>query len=150
MHPRNAFLIGVTAALLVGCGSSDERALLPVRGVVLLDGKPVAKAAVMFHHAAGNTAYGITGADGSFQLTTRDPGDGAPAGAHRITVSLTIQEGGVQQNAKGLEDYARPITPQKLIHVVPTVYNDPRTSPLSVTISKANSRVTVELSSLAR
>jgi len=136
-------------ALLRGC-SSNEAGLLPVSGVVLLDGKPIANAAVMFHHQGGQTAYAITAADGSFALTTHDPGDGVLAGEHHVTVSLTVQEGGVQPNEKGLEDYTRPIVAERLVNVVPKIYNAPNTSPVTVTIAKNVSRVKIELSSSAR
>src|SRR5437763_774510 len=105
---RLAFALAASL-LLAGC--AKENGLVPVGGVVLLDGKPLAKAAVMFHHPAGQTAYAVTGRDGSFQLTTREPGDGVQPGDHHITVSLTVQNGGVQQNAAGLEDYSKPIAP---------------------------------------
>jgi len=141
--------IMIAAILVVGCGS-QEQPLVPVAGVVLLDGKPVAKAAVMFHHQAGRTSYGVTGTDGSFQLTTRDPGDGVPAGDHRVTVSLTAQEGGVQANDKGLEDYSKPITPVKLTYVVPKVYNDPNTSPIGFRVARATRGLRIELDSRQR
>jgi hypothetical protein len=143
------FIAVATVSLaFVGCGSS-EPGLVSVSGVVMLDDKPIGKAAVMFHHAAGRTAYGVTGEDGTFYLTTRDPGDGALIGDHCVTVSLTRQEGGVQQNDAGVEDYSRPILEEKTIAVVPKVYNDPRTSPINVTISKA-SKLRIDLESTRR
>jgi hypothetical protein len=142
-------VVAATAALtLVGC-SSSEPGLVPVSGVVMLDDKPIGKAAVMFHHASGRTAYGVTGEDGVFHLTTRDPGDGALIGDYSVTVSLTRQEGGVQPNDAGLEDYSRPILDEKTIFIVPKVYNDPRTSPINVTISKA-SKLRIDLESTRR
>ena len=141
--------VAATASLaLVGCGSS-EPGLVPVSGIVMLDDKPIDKAAVMFHHAAGRIAYGVTGEDGTFQLTTRDSGDGALIGDYRVTVSLTHQEGGVQQNDAGVEDYSRPILEEKTIFIVPKVYNDPQTTPINVTISKA-SKLRIDLESTRR
>ena len=136
----------VTAGLLsVGCSNSDG--LVPVDGVVLLDGKPIPKAAVMFHHPAGQTAYAVTGNDGSFQLTTRNPGDGVKPGECKITVSLSIQRGGVQPNTAGLEDYSKPITPATVNHIIPPSFNDPRTSPLTLTVAKPIHGLTLNLQS---
>lgn len=140
----------VAASLgLAGCGSNDH-GLVPVTGVVLLDGKPVGNAAVMFHHPAGQTAYAIADDDGSFSMTTREPGDGVAAGEHRVTVSLSIQEGGVQADAHGLEDYSKPISPVRHIDVVPKAYNDPSTTPLSVHVAKRMSGLRLELQSKPR
>lgn len=138
-----------TASLVfVGCGSS-EPGLVSVGGIVMLDDKPVGQAAVMFHHSAGRTAFGVTNDDGTFQLTTRSPGDGAPTGEYCVTVSLTRQEGGVQQNADGVEDYSRPVLEEKTTAIVPTVYNDPKTSPIVVTVDKA-SKFRIDLDSKRR
>jgi hypothetical protein len=139
------FGFALLAAALVGCGK--ENGLVPVGGVVLLDGKPLANAAVMFHASAGQSAYAITDRNGAFQLTTREPGDGVHPGDQRITVSLTIQEGGVQPNAARLEDYTKPIAPKKLAHIVPQIYNDPKTSPLSIVVAKPVRELKVEIHS---
>jgi hypothetical protein len=142
-------LLFVAGTVLAGCGSNEER-LVPVAGVVLLDGKPVAQAAVMFHHEAGRTSYAVTGTDGSFQLTTRAPGDGVPAGEHHVTVSLVAQEGGVQANDKGLEDYTKPVAPARLTYVVPKVYNDPKTSPIVFRVARPTRSLHIDLDSRVR
>ena len=66
-----------------------------------------------------------------------------------MTVSLTHQEGGVQQNDAGVEDYSRPIEKERSIDLVPAVYNDPRTSPIRMTIEKA-SNLRIDLQSSRR
>jgi hypothetical protein len=134
----------MAAAAIAGCGSNDDE-LIAIGGVVELDGKPVAKAAVMLHHDAGRTAYAITADDGSFKMTTREPGDGALPGKHVVTVSLTLQEGGVQPDANNLEDYSRPISAEKLTPIVPAIYNKPSTSPLAFVIDKPTNALKIEL-----
>jgi hypothetical protein len=42
--------------------------------------------AVVFHGSDGLLASGITDADGSFRLSTVNPGDGAPIGEHKVTL----------------------------------------------------------------
>jgi hypothetical protein len=72
-----------------GCGKAS---LYPVHGRVLYQGKPVEKAMVTFipvqAPADGKkvSANGETDAEGNFTLSTRVPGDGAPAGEYRVTV----------------------------------------------------------------
>jgi len=141
---KRSLLSAMTAVAIAGCGSNSEK-LIAIGGVVELDGKPVAKAAVMLHHDAGRTAYAITAEDGTFKMTTREPGDGALAGRHTVTVSLTLQEGGVQPDANNLEDYSHPIAAEKLIHVVPAIYNNPKTSPLAFVIEKPTNALKIEL-----
>ncbi len=54
-------------------------------GVVLLDDKPVAGAAVVFvPNEGGRPAHGETDANGRFQLTTFRERDGALLGRHAI------------------------------------------------------------------
>jgi hypothetical protein len=59
--------------------------------VTFLD-KPVPNAFVTFHPTANadkkaKTPFAIAKDDGSFELTTYRPGDGAPAGEYAVTVS---------------------------------------------------------------
>jgi hypothetical protein len=73
-----------------GCGSSDGRKpVFPVRGSVLVAGKPAVKALVVFHPLNEPEAprpSGEVGTDGTFTLSTHTTGDGAPAGEYAVTV----------------------------------------------------------------
>ena len=75
----------------VSCSKSDRIPVFPVQGTVLLDGKPVAHAFVVFH-PLGNTGPGDlhpraqADQDGTFVLSTYESDDGAPAGEYRVTV----------------------------------------------------------------
>jgi hypothetical protein len=75
------------AAGLAGCGSS----LQPVRGTVMLpDGKPAAGSQVVFDGPIGGKAVSARGdvqPDGSFELSTSQPGDGVPLGKYRVQVN---------------------------------------------------------------
>jgi hypothetical protein len=90
---RLILLIGVLAPcfLLSSCGRSGHKPVYPVRGQVFVDGQPAAQAFVVLHpegevNPQADRPYGHVGADGSFTLTTYDPGDGAPAGEYVVTV----------------------------------------------------------------
>ena len=108
------------------CAKKDVRVpVYPVRGQVLVQDKPAPKAFVVFHPAdmQGPQAlrpYGHVAEDGSFKLTTYEPGDGAPAGEYRVTVVWLANSGG--------ED------PPDLLK---GRYRNPTESPLKATIRNA-------------
>ncbi len=63
---------------------------VPVRGVITLDGQPIAGATVTFVPRAkgGRTAAARTDGNGKYSLTTFDSGDGAAPGAYALVVVL--------------------------------------------------------------
>ncbi len=124
-------ILSAAFVLLQGCGQSGP-ALYPVSGKVQCDGKPVADATVFFHRA-GKTdigepvPYGTTGPDGSYQLGTNVPGDGAVAGDYVITIvwpDITKKENGNGERPDLLKGtYLKP-TESKLKAAVTTGKND--------------------------
>jgi hypothetical protein len=85
-----ALLLLTLAAL--GCGGQEGRKpTFPVRGKVLVGGKPAAKAQVTFHpltdpDGKAPRPSATVEADGSFTPHTYTAGDGAPAGEYAVTV----------------------------------------------------------------
>lgn len=81
--------VAVILLVLAGCGPKGPQ-IVPVSGVVLLDGNPVEGAVLMF--LAGTLglqpATAATDAQGRFKLTTKADGDGAYEGPHKVTISL--------------------------------------------------------------
>lgn len=139
-------IAGLLLALAgAGCGKAKP-ATAPVAGRVLLDGKPVAGAAVMFEPVEGGVpARGGTGADGSFTLSTFGRDDGALVGRHRVSVSKFVVEG-VAANELGLE--AAPGQPgAQPKAAVPVRYADPKTSGLEATVDAAGTKVEFTLES---
>src|SRR5262249_58322349 len=63
-------------------------------GIVTVNGQPLAGATVTFHPAeeGRRPASGRTDDDGTFELTTFHPGDGALPGTYKITVSKAVEE----------------------------------------------------------
>ena len=62
-------------------------ATVPVKGVLRYQGKPLTSGAVTFEPTdIGREAHGEVRPDGTFELTTFRPGDGAVAGTHRVAV----------------------------------------------------------------
>ena len=83
------------AFVAAGCGSAAGRPKLgKVSGKVTHKGQPVTSGEVTFTPAtgkggeSGNVAFGKIGADGSYDLTTFDTGDGAVLGQHIVTVRV--------------------------------------------------------------
>ncbi|MEQ8846715.1 hypothetical protein [Botrimarina sp.] len=82
-------------ALSCGCNSSKFE-FAEVRGRVVLDGKPVSEAKVVFMPTtinedgeSGPYSQGLTDSDGRYELTTQDEHarSGAVVGRHRVVVS---------------------------------------------------------------
>jgi hypothetical protein len=114
------------AVLLSGCGGKPARPpLYPVSGRVVVDSKPAAGVLVGLH-PEGNTgltaqrSYGETKADGSFDVTTFNPGDGAPAGKYRVTLIWAPSvPGGDPQPDRLQGRYSNPERPFATIRVEP-------------------------------
>ena len=85
-------VLPVVALLMLGGCSGDSR-VGKVQGMVKLDGKPVADAGVSFTPIdGGRSAFGVTAADGSFELTSYEIGDGAQIGNHVVTIMAVDEE----------------------------------------------------------
>lgn len=86
------FALLVTIATL-GCGGGasdlDRVPTHPVTGVVTLNGTPVEGAQVTFNPEArdGRGAFGLTDAEGRYELATFEAGDGAVAGKYIVTMA---------------------------------------------------------------
>ena len=101
-------LVGLVLTMLLGCPQGNLPSVLPVKGTVTHQGKPLAGATVMFVSkagklAAGEIAFGTTDAQGHFQLMTQVSGKitlhGAIAGEHRVTISKFVPPPGMTEEA---------------------------------------------------
>ena len=90
-----------------GCGPG----MYPAKGKVTYpDGKPLTEGTVVFESKSADrpvSARGEIQADGSYQLSTRKPGDGVPAGKYRALVAPKRDPNAVDRPAK-----ASPIDPR--------------------------------------
>jgi hypothetical protein len=87
---RNSLAAACAAAvvLFAGCGGSQTS---PVRGVVLVDGKPAAEASIQFvPQGSGRVATGQTDAKGEFAMSTFNPQDGVMPGDYKVVISLPV------------------------------------------------------------
>jgi hypothetical protein len=124
-------------ASLVGCGGPTY---LPVSGVVLLDGTPVADAGVMFWPVEGGAnASGTTDVAGQFRLaTTNTPG--VLPGQYRVTITKKAFSG---VSKLGLAD-AKNI---RVKWITPQRYSKIETSGLKASVSRDQSKFEFTLSS---
>jgi hypothetical protein len=116
------------ALVASGCWSAgdDRPATFPVRGQVLMDGKPAAGARVLLT-ALGNPTlarlgpHAEVGADGSFRITSFRTGDGAPAGRYLLTLTwpLPPRPGKEVGPDRFKGRYADPRRPLRQLEVVP-------------------------------
>jgi hypothetical protein len=94
-----------------GCGVGSGQqvvTLIPVKGKVTYNGRPVTKGWVRFEpDGYGRPARGQLQPDGSFVLTTTKDGDGVVAGAHRVAVVASDKS---LANDRAFRKYASPNT----------------------------------------
>ena len=76
-------------ATAIGCGKHPG--IVPVSGVVTIDGQPVPAGQVTVSAKGHRAAIGKIGSDGSFTLSCFEVGDGAPIGTHIATVTAVKQ-----------------------------------------------------------
>lgn len=80
------YVCALALVLVTGCNSNPPVA--PVSGIVTLDGEPLKFGTVMFQHTeGGQPAVGEIQSDGTFALSTFNPGDGAIVGSHLVRVA---------------------------------------------------------------
>jgi hypothetical protein len=95
--PFRLWHIGAAAGLLVtlwGAYSFATRdpsklSVSPVSGTVVFEGQPPEGASIIFHPLDDSLTIrprGVVGADGTFELTTYLPADGAPRGEYNVTL----------------------------------------------------------------
>lgn len=135
----------VACLAVTGCGPRRP-ATAAVAGRILLDGQPLAGAAVLFEPVAGGRpARGSTRDDGGFTLTTFDRDDGVVPGRHRVAVTKVVVEG-MAADAIGLEaaPAAGPLVERA---VVPSRYGDPAASGLEADVPAGGATVEFTLDS---
>ncbi|WP_425399882.1 hypothetical protein [Aeoliella sp.] len=120
-----AIMLGVL--FTAGCG--DQRPhRVPVSGVVLVDGQPLAGAFIQFIPAEGRTAGGNTDEQGRFTLTCYELNDGATLGLHRVAVRAIDS-----------------LPNERIRWRAPKAYLDPASSGLEVEIVEPRDDVRIEL-----
>jgi hypothetical protein len=130
----------VAGALPAGCSKEPDRPeVVPVSGTVTYKDQPVEGAVVAFRgDGQSKSATGITDANGRFQLTSYEEGDGAPAGQHVITVTKVATQApdtsdtSMEAAAERLANPTPEVKPEA--PPIPAKYADPDRSGLQETV----------------
>lgn len=117
------------AAMLVGCGYRRP-ACVPVEGVVTLDGRPLAGAAVMLvPEAGGRAGMGGTDKEGRFTISTYGARDGSVSGPHRVIVTKFVPKKPRRAESDDASDEV------ETVNSLPAVYAAPQSTPLRVDVT---------------
>jgi len=117
---NSGVLFSLFVVLLAGCG--DSQGFVSVTGTVKYDDGAIPTgetAMVLFQPIGGEgrAAYGEIAADGSFKLTTKQPGDGVMPGQYKVVLKVA-------------EDYRSGKS------AVPAKYDDASTTPLEAEVRR--------------
>ena len=93
MHGTRICRYAGLLVLLIATGGCGGEGPVSFRGVVKLDGRPLEGATVHFiaQEDGGRDAFGSTDAEGEFELSTLEPGDGAFRGNYKVIVRPATQ-----------------------------------------------------------
>ena len=139
----------VLLSFAVGCDRGRDASLpdlVPVSGTVTLDDKPLAGAMVTFVPVGttrGRSCYGVTGADGRYELMENEKNKGAPVGEFSVLVNKWVMADGsdfhsdTQQSP--MEAGARELLPPQ--------YSMEGSSTLKATVAAGGSTVDFKLTS---
>ncbi|MBN9523145.1 hypothetical protein J0H58_32295 [bacterium] len=127
-RPRLAGVaLGAVLLAAPGCGDGGPK-IVPVSGIVLIDGHPLTYGYVQVLPAGWRPASGRIGGDGRFTLTTTTANDGCAVGTHPVTILASES-----------------LTPDTTKWHAPQRYTDAKTSGLTVTITGPTSDLKIEL-----
>lgn len=110
-------------AISSGCGGGDQVTLVPVHGTVTLDGQPLPDATVTFTPLTGRASFGVTDAQGRYQLKYTADRPGAVASSHKVTISTFLERD---------TDSSDPVKQAGRLETVPEIYNKKTTLQMEV------------------
>ncbi|MCA9229839.1 MAG: hypothetical protein KDA57_04250 [Planctomycetales bacterium] len=94
LFPSGCLLFVILVLSALGCG--DSKGLVPVEGVVLIEGAPMPGGKILLTpYGKGKPSAGMIQADGTFSLSTYSMNDGAKPGQHRV---LVIDDTKIEEN----------------------------------------------------
>jgi hypothetical protein len=138
---RTYVLVGLVVGLLaLGCNRNPQT--VPVTGTVTYQGKPLATGTIIFESPGSRPATGKI-VDGQItEVTTFEPGDGAPPGKHAIaiqSIAETSSAVAADPSAKTSAGYMQATS------LLPDKYGAPSTSGLSADIQAGMGPLKFEL-----
>ena len=121
-----------------GCGGGDlgdAPTLYPVKGTIKKDGKGLKGVRVSFVPVDdGTPAVGVSGEDGTYELSNPKGGMGARAGAYKVVLSITTSP----------ESYSGKGDPNLAKLPFPKSYGSKTTTPKSYTVKEGDNVVDIE------
>ena len=156
MFRRFLPLVGVVCGVLAGCGPK----ITPVRGTVLIDGKPVSKGTQVVFVPEGDTpmAAGVTDENGRFKLEDVHKMGGLLSGTYKVVLSNYDNFVPFPFNAspdkaddpvldKYYKDLERLKTQPPKPGMLPHIFAEAATTPLRYTAPQDGSEVTFDIPS---
>ena len=134
-------ILGFAVMLCLGCNGKkaeegpDFSKLLPVRGTVALNGKPLVGAVVTFLPKSWGAAVGETDANGQYSLEY-GARPGVPPGPYKVSVSLLISTDGQTQGLAPRSALYQPPSMVGAKEVMPPEYADLGRSKLTAEVKE--------------
>lgn len=100
-------ILAASMVFLASCGTSNSRAVYPVRGKVTVNGKPVADCMIYLNNVKDDKdpnrvmPTGFSDENGDFIISSYGTNDGAPNGEYVITVEWKERVGAFKNNFEG-------------------------------------------------
>jgi hypothetical protein len=124
---KRIFVTGLVVLLLAGCSSG--RKIVPVSGVVKVNGQPYPNAIVTFQPLGtdddqnpGRGSSGRTGPDGRYTLVYDGEKSGALTGKHRVRIATDFSAGGAPKDDKS--DTDPNWRPGRMAEIIPPEWHD--------------------------
>jgi hypothetical protein len=124
---------------LIGCGEDDgigQR--FPVSGTVTYNGEPLKTGMVNFYPedtTTGRPASGPIQEDGTYQLTTQRPNDGAMGGKYKVAITaFDVDESKMASPAQGGTADQAVVAQAKRTNLIPLKYTGTSSSGLTATV----------------
>ena len=149
MKAMNCILIGLTVLVAAsGCGRGDRVDVYPVKGRITFNGRPmVGGGSIAFLPTGdqkGKAAGGTIAADGTYELTTYEEGDGSMVGDFRVIINQTVvdePETDLNSDAGGSKGAAEPVVLVPKKDRIPFIYSDPANTPLKARVEADSNEI---------
>jgi hypothetical protein len=133
------FIFGGALVWLSGCGSSNNLDVYPVKGKITFEGQPMKGGGAISFVPTGGQAGAQGGGeikeDGTYELTTYEPGDGSIPGDFRVVITqVTVKEPETSPDGSAPIPVDGPnVAPADQI---PQIYSDFANSPLTAKVEE--------------
>jgi hypothetical protein len=130
-------------ALLAGCGGAAPPPVAPVSGVVTIDGQPAGNLSIQFQPekvAEGTVAmgaFGVSDAQGKFELKSQDGRAGAALGSN----SVVVFDKNLESEGEPQEGVPVKVVPNR----VHPIYSAATTTPVKVTVAEGTTGYEIKL-----